>query len=180
MSIDAEKWDNDIEYAYEKMIEREKEKEHNISNSSYECNCGKEVLNKGKEEHASKYLNHLYYRKGNVKGLMIGMYSEIIDHDNGYLKLHPENNKMHFTDYRRIGYTDFLTEQEEKKAPLDEDDLSYLYKYRDELYYCEQRINELPNLHTINNNMFRNKNKQSKIPLEKKLTKEPTKYDKQI
>ena len=27
--------------------------------------------------------------------------------------------------------------------------------------------------------MFRNKDKQNKIPLEKKLTKEPTKYDKQ-
>ena len=27
--------------------------------------------------------------------------------------------------------------------------------------------------------MFRNKEKQNKIPLEKKLTKEPTKYDKQ-
>ena len=27
--------------------------------------------------------------------------------------------------------------------------------------------------------MFRNKDKQNKIPLEKKLTKEPSKYDKQ-
>ena len=27
--------------------------------------------------------------------------------------------------------------------------------------------------------MFRNKDKQNKIPLDKKLTKEPTKYDKQ-
>ena len=27
--------------------------------------------------------------------------------------------------------------------------------------------------------MYRNKDKQNKIPLEKKLTKEPTKYDKQ-
>ena len=53
MSVDAEKWDNDIEYAYEKLIEREKEKGHNISNNKYECNCGKEVLNKGKEEHES-------------------------------------------------------------------------------------------------------------------------------
>ena len=41
MSIDAEKWDNDVEYAYERLIEREKEKEHKISNSKYECHCGK-------------------------------------------------------------------------------------------------------------------------------------------
>ena len=143
MSIDAEKWDNDIEYAYEKMIEREKDKEHNISNSKYECNCGKEVLNKDKEEHESSDLNHLYYRKGNVKGLMIGMCSEIINYENYYLKIHPEKKEMHYTDYSRIDYTDFLKEQEENKFPLDEDDLSYLYKYRDELYYCEQRINEL-------------------------------------
>ena len=74
---------------------------------------------------------------------MIGMYSEIINYENDYLKLHPENNKMHYTDYSRIDYTDFFKEQEEKTIPLDEDDLSYLYKYRDELYYCEQRINEL-------------------------------------
>ena len=31
----------------------------------------------------------------------------------------------------------------------------------------------------MNNNMSRNKDKQNQIPLEKKLTKEPTKYDKQ-
>ena len=49
---------------------------------------------------------------------------------------------MHYTDYSRIDYTDFLKEQE-KTIPLDEDDLSYLNKSRDELYYCEQRINEL-------------------------------------
>ena len=84
MSIDAEKWDNDVVYASEKMIEREKEKEYNISNSKYECNCGKEVLNKDKEEYESNDLNLLYYRKGTTKGLR------------------------------------------------DEDDLSYLYKYRDE------------------------------------------------
>ena len=36
MSIDAEKWDNDIEYAYEKMIEREKEKEYRLSQIKYE------------------------------------------------------------------------------------------------------------------------------------------------
>ena len=82
MSIDAEKWDNDIEYAYEKMIEREKDKEHNISNRQYECNCGKEVLNKDKEEHESKDLDHLYCRK--VKGLMTSMCSEIINHENDY------------------------------------------------------------------------------------------------
>ena len=143
MSIDAEKWDNDIEYAYKKMIEREKEKEYNISNSKYACNCGKEVLNKDKEEHESNDLNHLYYRKGNIEGLIIGMYSEIINYENDYLKLHPENNKIHYTDYSRVDYTDFLKEQEEKKIPLDEDDLSYLYKYRDELEDCIKRVNEL-------------------------------------
>ena len=107
MSIDAEKWDNDIEYAYKKMIEREKKKEYNISNSKYECNCGKEVLNKDKEEHGSNDLNHLYYRKGNIEGFMIGMYSEITNYENDYLKLHPENNKMLYTDYSRVDYTDF-------------------------------------------------------------------------
>ena len=61
MSIDAEKWDNDVEYAYERLIEREKEKEYKISNSKYECHCGKEVLHKDKEEHESNDLNHLYY-----------------------------------------------------------------------------------------------------------------------
>ena len=69
MSIDAEKWDNDIEYAYDKMIERQKEKECNISNSKYECNCGKEVLNKDKEEHESDDLNHIYYIKAILKDL---------------------------------------------------------------------------------------------------------------
>ena len=143
MSIDAEKWDNDAEYAYEKLIEREKEKEYKISNSKYECHCGKEVLNKDKEEHESNDLNHLYYRKGNIEGLIIGMYSEIINYENDYLKLHPENIKIHSTDYSRIDYTDFLKEQEEKKIALDEDDLSYLYKYRDELEDCIKRVNEL-------------------------------------
>ena len=143
MSIDAEKWDNDIEYAYEKMIEREKEKEYNISNSKYECNCGKEVLNKDKQEHESNDLNHLYYRKGNIEGLMVGMYSENINYENDDLKLHPENKKTHYTDYSRVDYTDFLKEQEENKIPLDEDDLSYLYKYRDELEDCIKRVTEL-------------------------------------
>ena len=73
MSIDAEKWDNDVEYAYERLIEREKEKEYKISNSKYECHCGKEVLYKDKEGHESNDLNHLYYRKGNIEGLIIGM-----------------------------------------------------------------------------------------------------------
>ena len=143
MSIDAEKWDNDIEYAYKKMIEREKKKEYNISNSKYECNCGKEVLNKDKEEHESNDLNHLYYRKANIEGLIIGTYSEIINYENDYLKLHPENKKKHYTDCSRVDYTDFLKEQEENKIPLDEDDLSYLYKYRDELEDCIKRITEL-------------------------------------
>ena len=143
MSIDAEKWDNDIEYANKKMIEREKKKEYNISNSKYECNCGKEVLNKDKEEHESNDLNHLYYRKGNIEGLTIGVYSEITNYENDYLKLHPENKKKHYTDYSRVDYTDFLKEQEEKKIPLDEDDLSYLYKYRDELEDCIKRVTEL-------------------------------------
>ena len=143
MRIDAEKWDNDVEYAYKKMIEREKEKEYKISNSKYECHCGKEVLYKDKEGHESNDLNHLYYRKGNIEGLIIGMYSEIINYENDYLKLHPENNKIHYTDYSRVDYTDFLKEQEEKKLPLDEDDLSYLYKYRDELEDCIKRVNEL-------------------------------------
>ena len=113
MSIDAEKWDNDVEYAYGNMIEREKEKEYTISNSKYECHCGKEVLNKDKEEHESNGSNHLYYRKGNVNGLMIGMYSEIINYENDYLKLHPENKKQHYTDCSRIDYTDILEEQAE-------------------------------------------------------------------
>ena len=142
MSIDAEKWDNDIEYAYEKMIEREKEKEYNISNSKYECNCGKEAFNKDKEEHESNDLNHLYYRKGNLEGHMIGTYSEIIKYENDYLKLHPKNKKKHYTDYSRIDYADFLEEQAEKEIPLDDEDLSYLYKYRDELEDCIKRINE--------------------------------------
>ena len=72
------------------MIEREKEKEYNISNSKYQCNCGKEVLNKDKEEHESNGLNHLYYRKGNI------------NNENDYLRVHPENNKMHYTDYSRV------------------------------------------------------------------------------
>ena len=101
------------------------------------------MLNKDKEEHESNDLDHLYYRKGNVNSLMMGMYSEIINYENDYLKLYPENYKMHYTDYSRIDYTEFLKEQEETKIPLDEDDSSYLYNYRDELYYCEQRINEL-------------------------------------
>ena len=122
------------------MIEREKEKEYNISNSKYECNCGKEVLTKDKEEHESNDLNRLYYRKGYVNGLMIGMYSETINYENDDLKLHPENEKKHYTDYSRVDYTDFLKEQEEKNIPLD---LSYLYKYRDELEDCRKRINEL-------------------------------------
>ena len=122
MSIDAEKWDNDIEYAYEKMIEREKEKEYRLSQIKYEkeptpykCDCDVEILPVDKEEHESNDLNHLYYRKGNIKGLMIGMYSEIINYENDYLKLHPENNNTHYTDYSRIDYTDFLKEQEENK-----------------------------------------------------------------
>ena len=118
MSIDAEKWDNDIEYAYKKMIEREKEKEYNISNSEYECNCGKEVLNKDKEEHESNDLNHLYYRKGNIEGLIIGMYSEIINYENDYLKLHPENTKKHYTDYSRIDYTDFFKRTRRKENSI--------------------------------------------------------------
>ena len=28
MSIDAEKWDNDVEYAYERLIERERERKN--------------------------------------------------------------------------------------------------------------------------------------------------------
>ena len=60
-----------------------------------------------------------------------------------FLKLHPENKKKHYTDYSRVDYTDFLKEQEEKKIPLDEDDLSYLYKYRDELEDCIKRVTEL-------------------------------------
>ena len=71
------------------------------------------------------------------------MCSEIISYENDYLKLHPENNKMHYTDYSRIDYTDFLKEQEEKTIPLDEDDLSCLYKYRDDLEDCIKRISEL-------------------------------------
>ena len=38
---------------------------------------------------------------------------------------------------------------------------------------------EQQNLNNISNNMYRNKDKQNTIPLEKKLTKEATKYDKQ-
>ena len=60
-----------------------------------------------------------------------------------FFELHPENNKMRYTDYSRVDYTDFLKEQEENKIPLDEDNLSYFYKYRDELEDFIKRITEL-------------------------------------
>ena len=51
MDIDAEKWDNNIQYAYKNMIEIDKEKVYKVRKNEYECNCGNEVLNKDKEEH---------------------------------------------------------------------------------------------------------------------------------
>ena len=124
---------------------------NSIAINKYKCECGMDVSTKNKEIHEANDLNHLLYMRDDIKKRLLDEYREIIEYEDEYLEKYCMNVELDYTDSKRgdyVDYDEFLKIQENVPIPenmniVDEEDLKFLYDYRDELEYYENRIKDI-------------------------------------